>query len=88
MRQKLLRLVIAAALVLLGWAAGKAQTSQPSFEIRVNAPGGETTIECVRGCALAWVERGVNSASREMTTFKYGCSADRCSSGRVGGWLK
>ena len=87
MRQKLLRLVIAAALVLLGWAAGKAQPTQPNFEIRVNAPGGETTIECARGCELSWVERQ-NSSGGTMTTFKYACSADRCSSGRVGGWLK
>ncbi len=87
MRQKLLRLAIAAALVLLGWAAGKAQPSVPSFEIRVNAPGGETTIECVRGCELSWVERQ-NTSARTMTTFKYGCSGTRCSSGRVGGWLK
>jgi hypothetical protein len=87
MRQKLLRLVIAAALVLLGWAAGKAQPTQPNFEIRVNAPGGETTIECVRGCELSWVERQ-NSSGGTMTTFKYTCGADRCSSGRVGGWLK
>jgi hypothetical protein len=58
------------------------------FEIRADAPSGNTTIECVRGCTLAWVERGVMSGPHEMTTFKYGCSGTRCSSGRVGAWLK
>jgi hypothetical protein len=48
--------IIAAAMLLTGWAVGRAQvqTPQPEFEIRVNAPGGSTTIECVRGCSLAW----------------------------------
>lgn len=88
MHRRLSRLAIAAALVALGWAAGRAQTSEPAFEIVVTAPGGKTTIECRRGCALAWVERGVNANSQPMQTFTYGCSASSCSSGRVGGWIK
>ena len=32
----------------MGWMAAKAQTSEPNFEVVVNAPSGETTIECVR----------------------------------------
>ena len=43
------RFVMVAALVGIGWMAGKAQTSEPDFEVIVNAPSGETTIECVRG---------------------------------------
>ena len=84
-----LRIAIVAALVGIGWMAAKAQTSDPNFEIVVNAPSGETTIECVRGCALAWVERGVNPNSRPMHAFTFKCTrASRCSSMRVGGWLK
>jgi hypothetical protein len=79
-------------MLLVGWAAGRAQSAElPAFEIRVNAPSGETTIECVRGCALAWVARGVNPAARPQPTFTYSCSGasapPRCNSGRVGGWL-
>lgn len=88
MRRMLTRLAIAAALVALGWSAGRAQSTGPAFEIVVTAPGGNTTIECRRGCALAWVERGVNSNSKPMQTFTYGCTAATCSSGRVGGWIK
>jgi len=86
MRRMLTRLVIAAALAASGWVAGRAQTTAPTFELVVTAPGGNTTIECRRGCELAWVERGVSS--KPMQSFTYGCSAATCSSGRVGGWIK
>ena len=85
-----LRIAVVAALVGMGWAAGRAQTSAPDFEIVVNAPSGETTIECVRGCKLAWVARGLNPNSSPMQTFSFKCSgtADgRCSSFNVGGWM-
>jgi hypothetical protein len=77
------------ALVGLGWAAGRAQTSAPSFEIVVDAPVGQTTIQCVRGCALSWVERGVNPNAQAMPTFTFNCTSPggRCSSHRVGGWI-
>ena len=86
MRRMLTRLVIAAALAASGWVAGRAQTTAPTFELVVTAPGGNTTIECRRGCELAWVERGVGA--KPMQSFTYGCSAATCSSGRVGGWIK
>lgn len=83
---------LAAALVMAGWAAGRATTVAPDFELIVDAPGGETTVRCVKGCTLAWVERGVNPSATPTSTFKYACtgstgSQSRCSSGRVGGWL-
>lgn len=70
-----------------GWAAAKAQVAQPNFEIVVDAPNGATTVRCVRGCALAWVERGVNPNSEPIASFEYACTAPRCSSGRIGGWM-
>jgi hypothetical protein len=79
------------ALVGIGWIAGKAQTSQPDFEIVVKASSGETSIECVRGCELAWVERGLNPNSQTMRTFTFKCSGGTgpyCQSGKVGGWIK
>ncbi len=88
MKRMTVRLALAAGLLSLGWAAGRAQPAQPDFEIRVDAPGGWTTITCVRGCALAWVERGVTPNTLPTPTFSYDCTTARCSSYRVGGWIK
>jgi hypothetical protein len=84
------RLAVVAAFLCLGWVAGRAQTSQPTFELVVNAPAGETTIQCVRGCELSWVERGVSPNAQTMQTFTFKCTSPsgRCSSHKVGGWLK
>jgi hypothetical protein len=86
-KSRLRQTALAVILVALGWAAGSAQTSMPDFELIVDAPGGETNVRCVRGCKLAWVERGVNPRATPIDTFTYRCTADRCSSARVGGWL-
>jgi hypothetical protein len=48
-------------------------------------------VECVRGCELAWTERGVNPNARRMAAFTFACngpSQPRCTSGRIGGWVK
>lgn len=85
-----LGIAIAAILVVTGWVAGRAQPAEPDFEIVVNAPEGETTITCVRGCNLAFVERGVNPRSNPMATFRFECrrmADSRCSSMKVGGWM-
>jgi hypothetical protein len=90
MRQTLGRLVIAAGLVGLGWAAGRAQNAGPDFELVVDAPVGQTSVECRRGCTLAWVERGVPDGGSQ-TTFTFRCGgagAERCSSYAIGGWVK
>ena len=85
-----IRLAAVAACICLGWAAGRAQTTQPTFEFVVNAPVGQTIIQCVRGCELAWVERGLSPNAQTMTTFTFTCTSPsgRCSSQRVGGWLQ
>jgi len=80
------RAALVVTLVLLGWVVGRGQSSVPEFELIVDAPSGETTIQCVRGCKLAWVERGVNPSSTPIPAFTYRCNAARCSSGRVGAW--
>ena len=69
MKRRALRMLAAAGLLALGWTAGRAQTSAPDFELIVNSPEGEVSVECVRGCELAWTERGVNVRARRMTTF-------------------
>ena len=85
-----LRIAMAATLIGLGWIVAKAQTSEPDFEIAVSGSTGETTIECVRGCELSWVERGLNADARPTRVFTYKCSGSlyRCESGKVGGWIK
>ena len=53
----------ALVLILIGWVAGRSQTSAPDFEFTVDAPSGETTVQCVRGCELLWVERGIPASA-------------------------
>ena len=81
------QIVVVIVAVVLGWTLGQAQNSSPDFELVVSAPGGSTTIECRRGCELAWVERGVNPRSTTMRTFQFKCTGSECSSGAVGGWV-
>jgi hypothetical protein len=88
MGQRLLKIVLACGLIASGWAAAKAQPSSPDFELVIDTPGGETTIECVRGCGLAWVERGLNAQATPTRMFTFACTGSRCGSGRVGGWRK
>lgn len=83
----MVQIALALILMFVGWVLGTAQTSSPAFELVVDAPGGKTTIKCVKGCGLSWVERGLNANSAPSTVFTYECTAPRCSSGRVGGWL-
>ena len=43
---------------------------RPDFELIVNAPAGETRIECVRGCGLLWVERGIADDAIRKQLFR------------------
>lgn len=89
MKRVAVRVAAIVALVGLGWAAGRAQTSKPEFEIRVDALEGAVKVTCVRGCRLAWTERGVTPNAARLQTFDFGCkgSGGRCSSGTIGGWV-
>jgi hypothetical protein len=87
MKRGLLYAVVAISLVGFGWGLAKAQTAGPDFELVVDAPGGPTNIQCVRGCALMWVQRGVNPNGTPTKTFSFSCTANRCQSGAVGGWI-
>jgi hypothetical protein len=90
MRRASIRLIAIAAFICLGWVAGRAQPTEPTFELVVDAPVGETSIRCVRGCELSWVERGRSPNAQTMPTFTFTCTSPsgRCSSSRVGGWLQ
>jgi hypothetical protein len=72
MKGMAVQLAVSVLLLGLGWAVGKAQTTQPQFELIVRAPAGETTIECTRGCELAWVERGLNPKAKPSSSFTFG----------------
>ena len=89
MKRAIVRCAIAVGLVGLGWVAGRAQAPQPDFELIVDAPVGQTSIQCVRGCELMWVERGINPNDTRRSTFSFGCEGriDRCSSAKIGGWI-
>ena len=82
------QIVVVVIAVVLGWTLGRAQTTMPDFELVVDASGDFTTIECRRGCELAWIERGVNPRSRPTRTFQFNCTGGQCSSGAVGGWVR
>ena len=88
MRPLVKRAVVAIALIGVGWAAAKAQSTVPDFELVVNAPTGQTTIQCMRGCRLSWIGRGLNPNSMAIPSFSFSCSAPQgCSSSTVGGWI-
>ena len=94
MKRILIHVVLAVALLAVGWTAGRAQAqySAPDFEVAIHAPVGETVVECVRGCELFWVERGGPGQGAEpASTFQFACkgaSVQQCKSGRIGGWIK
>ncbi len=90
MRTMLLGALVALASLGTGWAVAKAQMPEPNFELLVEAPAGATTITCLRGCRLMWIERGINPNAGTMRTFEFSCQGggvQRCSSAKVGGWI-
>jgi len=88
MKSVALRVVIAAALVGLGWAAGQAaQTPQADFEIEVSSPAGTTTITCVRGCGLQGSRyKPDQSAARPSVEYTCGSFGQQCG-GAVHGFV-
>jgi hypothetical protein len=89
-----LRLFLVSALLLMaGWTAGRAQTSAPDFEFVVTttatATGMDTSVQCVRGCKLSWVQRGVNPNAAKLSDFDFSCKGGNpCASGVIGGWVQ
>lgn len=97
MKPTLRFLLVSGLMLLAGWTAGRAQTSAPDFELVVSTKatdtGMDTTVECVRGCKLAWVQRGVNPRAARLSSFEFSCNGNgtgvsQCPSGIVGGWLQ
>ena len=88
-----LRILFVCAVLVAGWTAGRAQTSGPDFEFVVTTTatetGMKTSVECVRGCKLSWVERGMNPRAAQLNDFNVSCSGTtQCASGFIGGWIQ
>ena len=73
----------------LGWAVGYAQRPAPEFMLSIDAPAGETRVECVSGCQLVGARDLGNPAAGRMKTYMYSCggtNVDRCRA-QAAGWL-
>ena len=80
---------LAFVLVGLGWAVGYAQRPAPEFMIAIDAPVGETRVECVSGCELMGARDLGNPNAGRLTVYAYSCSgnsARRCRA-QIAGWL-
>jgi hypothetical protein len=83
------------ALVTVGWILGHAQASvppplpDPAFELLVTAPGGDISVQCIRGCAVREkpsVNNPVHLARPAQAEVGWACK-QRCSL-EVHGWIK
>jgi hypothetical protein len=79
------RVVWAVLLVGLGWRAGAATRPEPEFMLAIDAPGGQTRVECVSGCRLMGGRDLPNPAAGSMKVYSYGCGGARCQA-QVAGW--
>lgn len=82
------RLVWALILIGLGWTVGAAERPQPEFMIAIDAPAGETRVECLSGCKLVGARDLPNPRAGFMKVYAYSCSGvgvQRCAA-KVAGW--
>jgi hypothetical protein len=90
MRSRIILLAIGVGLLALGWSAHAAQTSAPEFTLTIDAPVGETTVVCVKGCVLQGGRDYGNPDNRPSQKYGFKCGRatnGRCSA-RVNGWLQ
>jgi hypothetical protein len=85
-RRAVIRTAVVVGLLALGWVAGRAQAPAADFTLRIEAPMGETKIECVQGCALQFI-RETPKPESATPSFTYGCTGQRCGAA-VHGFLK
>ena len=83
------RVAWAVLLVALGWTVGYAQRPEPDFMLAIDAPAGETRVECVSGCRLMGARDLPNIRAGQMTAYRYSCSgaAVRRCTAQAAGWL-
>lgn len=80
---------LAFVLVGLGWLVGYAQRPEPEFMLAIDAPAGETRVECVSGCKLMGARDLGNPNALRSMVYTYRCSGrnvQRCGA-KVAGWL-
>jgi hypothetical protein len=84
------QIFLALGLLGLGWALGYAQRAEPEFMLQIDAPAGNTSVECVSGCELIGARDLGNPRAGRMKIYEYGCSGpavqQRCTA-RAAGWL-
>ena len=83
------RAFLALVLLAIGWSAGYAQRTKPEFIVAIDAPAGNTRVQCVSGCELLGARDVESAGAGRMQTYEYGCSSapgGRCMA-RVAGWL-
>ena len=80
--------LVCLTLLVVGWTLGYAQRSQPQFTLSIDAPGGETTVECISGCDLLDASDVENPGAGRLKKYWYRCgkTVERCGA-RVAGWL-
>ena len=82
------RVVWATMLIALGWSLGAEERPEPDFVIAIDAPVGETRIECLSGCRLMGARDLPNPNAVRMKAYSYGCGGgkvQRCGA-HVAGW--
>ena len=82
------RVVWASLLTGCGWAFGAAGRPEPEFVIAIDAPAGQTSVECVSGCKLIGARDLPNSNAQLMKVYSYSCSGagvQRCGA-QIAGW--
>src|SRR5687767_6913094 len=87
MTRAALQLVLAVVLVIIGWSAGQAQGKALYFDLSIDAPVGETTIRCTRGCEFFVLKQGQPTASSQFTLACQGDAGPKGCSGGVAGAL-
>ena len=75
-----LRVVVAVALMSVAWGIGHAQGQAQSFVLKIVAPGGTTSVECVSGCTFRYVRVATDGTRRTFDTpsFTQGCPNATC----------
>ncbi len=73
MRRSLLRMLLALGFIAVGWSFGVAQASVADFEITIEAPRGDVTLTCARGCD--WRSEP-SQKSPQTVTFR--CETEKC----------
>ena len=82
------RVVWPVMLIGLGWMVGAAERPEPEFMIAIDAPVGQTRVECLSGCRLMGARDLPNRHAGQMKVYSYGCSGrgvQRCGA-QVAGW--